>query len=175
MIIDGLFIIFIIFAIYKGISKGLILGLFSFLAFIIGLVAAVKLSAVVAASLEEHTGASKWLPALAFIIVFVLFIILVSVVGRLIKTAVKIAMLGWLDSLLGIVLYVVLYTIIFSVFLFFAQKMNLISADTIARSKTYPYIYKWGPSLIDNIGNIIPTFKDMFNQLGNFFEGIGKK
>jgi membrane protein required for colicin V production len=175
MILDALFIIFMIFAVYQGMSKGLIMGLFSFLAFIIGLVAAVKLSAVVAASLETHTGASKWLPVLSFIIVFVLFIILVSVVGRLIKKAVKLAMLGWLDSLLGVVLYVVLYTIIFSVFLFFAQKMNLVSADTIAKSKTYPYIYKWGPSLIDNIGSIIPVFKDMFSQLGNFFEGIGKK
>lgn len=175
MIIDGLFIIFMVFAIYQGLSKGLILGLFSFLGFIIGLVAAVKFSAVVAASLETHTGASKWLPVLSFIIVFVIFIILVSLVGKLIKGAVKLAMLGWLDSILGIILYVALYTIIFSVFLFFAQKMNLVSEDTIARSKAYPYIYKWGPSLIDNIGSIIPAFKDMFIQLGNFFEGIGKK
>jgi membrane protein required for colicin V production len=175
MIIDALYIIFMIFAVYQGMSKGLIMGLFSFLAFIIGLVAAVKLSAVVAASLETHTGASKWLPVLSFIIVFVLFIILVSVVGRLIKKAVQVAMLGWLDSILGIILYVALYTIIFSVFLFFAQKIGVVSPDTISRSKTYPYIYKWGPSLIDNIGNIIPTFKDMFTQLGNFFEGIGKK
>jgi membrane protein required for colicin V production len=175
MIIDVLFIIFIIFAVYSGLTKGLILGIFSFLAFIIGLVAAMKLSTVVAGMLESHTGASKWLPFIAFLLVFVLFIILVSIVGKLIKKAVQLAMLGWLDSLLGAILFIVLYTIIFSVLLFFAEKISVVSSQTIANSKTYPYISKWGPSVIDNIGNIIPAFKGMFKQLGDFFEGIGKK
>ena len=52
MIIDIVFVIIMILAIFKGLSKGLMLGIFSLLAFIIGLAAALKLSVVVAAYLK---------------------------------------------------------------------------------------------------------------------------
>ena len=54
MMLDGIFLILLIIAIIKGYSRGLIVALFSFLAIIIGLVAAIKLSAVVAAYLENN-------------------------------------------------------------------------------------------------------------------------
>ena len=85
------------------------------------------------------------------------------------------AMLGWLDSLGGMILYVAIYTIIFSVFLFFADKLFLIQPSTIQDSKIYPYVAPWGPKVIDNLGNIIPVFKDMFTQLEDFFAGLAKK
>jgi membrane protein required for colicin V production len=85
------------------------------------------------------------------------------------------AMLGWLDSLGGMILYLAIYTIIFSVFLFFADKLFLIQPATIHDSKIYPYVAPWGPKVIDNLGNIIPIFKDMFTQLQDFFGNLAKK
>jgi membrane protein required for colicin V production len=176
MVIDILFLVLIIFAIYQGLTKGLILGIFSFLGFVIGIVAAIKLSAVVATHLKgDNDGFNRWLPVISFLLVFIVVIILVSLLGKLTKKIAKVAMLGWLDSLLGLILYVVLYTIIFSIFLFFAEKIGAVSAQTITASRLYPYVHSWGPSLIDNIGNIIPAFKNMFTDLGNFFEGVVKK
>jgi membrane protein required for colicin V production len=43
------------------------------------------------------------------------------------------------------------------------------------QSKVYEYIAPWGPKVIDNLGNIIPIFKDMFEQLQNFFAELAKK
>ena len=54
MIIDIAFILTMIIAIFKGLSKGFIIGIFSLLAFIIGLAAAIKLSAIVAAYLGKN-------------------------------------------------------------------------------------------------------------------------
>lgn len=176
MIIDIAFLIIMILAIFKGLRKGLVLGIFSFLAFIIGLAAALKLSVVVANSLKDSSGAfSKWLPLLSFMLVFIAVIFLVGLLARLIKKTIRFAMLGWLDSLGGILLYTVLYTIIFSVFLFFAGKLFLIQPSTIQDSKLYPYIAPWGPKVMDNLGNIIPVFKDMFTQLQDFFGGLARK
>jgi membrane protein required for colicin V production len=31
----------------------------------------------------------------------------------------------------------------------------------------------WGPKVIDNLGKIIPVFKDLFLQLQSFFENLG--
>jgi membrane protein required for colicin V production len=163
-------------AIFKGLRKGLILGIFSLLAFIIGLAAALKLSVIVAGYLKNSAGSfSKWLPLISFMLVFIAVIFLVGLLARIIKKTVRFAMLGWLDSLGGMILYIAIYTIIFSVFLFYAEKLFLIQPATIQSSKLYSYISSWGPKVIDNLGKIIPVFKDMFAQLQSFFGDIAKK
>lgn len=176
MIIDIVFIIVMIIAIFKGLSKGFIVGIFSLLAFIIGLAAALKFSAVAAGYLQEKgMESTKWLPALSFFLVFIVVVLLVGLGARLIKKTVNFAMLGWLDSLLGIFLYMIIYVIIFSVILFFAEKMFLLKPYVITDSHTYKYIAPWGPKVINNLGKIIPLFKDMFMQLQDFFDSLAKK
>ena len=176
MIIDIAFVILMVMAVFKGLRKGLILGIFSLLAFIIGLAAGLKLSVVVASWLKDSAGSfSKWLPLISFMLVFIAVIFLVGLLARVIKKTMQFAMLGWLDSLGGMVLYVIIYATIFSVFLFFAEKLFLVQPSTIQDSKVYPYVAPWGPKVIDNLGKIIPIFKDMFTQLQDFFGNIAKK
>lgn len=165
-----------IIAIFKGLGKGFIIGIFSLLAFIIGLAAALKFSAVVAGYLQEKgMESTKWLPPLSFFLVFIIVVLLVGLGARLIKKTANFAMLGWLDSLLGIFLYMIIYVIIFSVILFFAEKMFLLKPSVITDSHTYKYIAPWGPKVINNLGNIIPLFKDMFMELEKFFDSLAKK
>ncbi|CAN5265914.1 hypothetical protein BH09BAC2_BH09BAC2_01240 [soil metagenome] len=176
MIIDILFSACIILAIFKGFSKGFILGLFSLCASLIGLAAALKLSVVVAHLAETKWGTTnKLLPFVCFILVFVAVMILVSIAGKIIKKGVQLAMMGWLDSVLGIILFLLLYTIIFSIFLFYAEKLRIIGPDTIAASVTYKFAAPWGPMVINNLGKIIPFFKDMFTQLEQFFGSVATK
>lgn len=176
MIIDIAFVIVMLLAIFKGLSKGLILGIFSLLAFIIGLAAALKLSVVVADWLKDSAGSfSKWLPLISFMLVFIAVIFLVGLLARVIKKTMQFAMLGWLDSLGGMLLYLVIYTIIFSILLFFAEKLFLLQPSTIRESNLYTYVSPWGPKVMDNLGKIIPVFKDMFTELQDFFGGMAKK
>lgn len=176
MLIDIAFLIVMILAIFKGLRKGLILGIFSLIAFIIGIAAALKFSAIVAGYLKSNVSApAKWLPLISFVLVFVAVVLLINIGARLIRKIMRFAMLGWLDRLGGTVLYVVIYCIIFSVFLFFGDKLFLIGHSTIESSKIYPYISPWAPKVIDNLGNVIPIFKDMFAQLQDFFAGLAKK
>ncbi len=176
MIIDIIFILALIIAIFKGLSKGLVVGFFSLLAFIIGLAAALKLSVVVADYLKDSAGSlSKWLPLISFMLVFIAVILLVSLLARFIRKTVQFAMLGWLDKLGGMALYIIIYTTIFSVLLFFVAKLYLLQPSTIQESVTYPYIAPWGPKVIDNLGKIIPVFKDMFSQLQDFFGNLATK
>lgn len=176
MSIDTFFYIILITAAYKGIRKGLIIGIFSFLAFIIGLAAALKLSAVLAVYLENSTGASgKWLPFLSFIIVFTLVALLVNIGARILKKTISFAMLGWVDKIGGIILYVLIYTMIFSILLFFGEKTSLISEASVDNSNVYKYVAPWGPKIIDNFGKVVPLFSDMFNDLQSFFESAGNK
>ena len=176
MFIDLIFLILIIMAIFKGISKGFIVAVFSLLAFIIGLAAALKLSAVVAVYLHEKMNVSGyWLPFLAFLIVFVAVVFLVRFGASIVKKAVSIAFLGWADAVAGVVLYAVMYLMVYSVILFFATRIHLISADAQATSRTYSFIEPFGPKVMNLLGKAIPLFSHMFSDLGRFFQTASTK
>ena len=176
MLIDIIFAVFMVIAIIKGYQKGFIIAVFSIIAFIVGLAAALKLSAVVAAYLKNSVHVSdKWLPFIAFAVVFFAVVILVSLGGKLIEKVFKVVLLGWLNRIGGIILYTTLYLIIFSIFIFYAEKLQLIQPSAIQLSKTYNFIQPWGPTVMDNFGKLIPVFKDMFTDLGDFFNVLSNK
>lgn len=175
-IVDIIVFALIIIGIYKGWRNGLVLGIFSVLAFIIGLAAAIKLSAVVAQRLEESTNISqRWLPVLAFAIIFIAVIFLVRLGAKAIEGVLQLAMLGWLNKLAGVLLYVLLYLFIFSVLLFYAQQLNIIKPAMAEVSITYPIIYPMAQEVIGALGSLIPFFKNMFAELESFFDGLSHK
>jgi membrane protein required for colicin V production len=174
--IDIIFAVVAIIAIVKGIRKGFVVALFTIIAYIIGLAAALKLSAVVALHLEKNVSVpGKWLPVISFAVVFLVVVIIVSWGGKLIEKSFEMAFLGWANKLAGAAMYLVLYIIIFSILLFYADKIHLLQPASFQQSAVYPYIKPWGPVVIDNFGKIIPFFKDSFASLENFFESISHK
>jgi membrane protein required for colicin V production len=176
MIIDIAYLLVIVIGIIKGLRRGLIVALFSIVAFIAGLAAALKLSVVVAAKLALHVNpVFKWLPFISFMLIFFLVSFGVNLVGRIIQKSVETIMLGWINRLGGMLLYAALYSFIFSIFLFFAKQVNFIKPDTILSSFFYPYIEPLGPWIINGLGSIIPLFKDMFEKLQEFFGGLSNK
>jgi membrane protein required for colicin V production len=105
MLIDIICLILIVLAIIKGISRGFIVAVFSLLSFIIGLAAALKLSAVTATYLRNNLNINGYfLPVLSFAIVFILVALLVRWGAAIIKKVVNTALLGWADSLAGFLL-----------------------------------------------------------------------
>lgn len=176
MLIDIIFAVLLVLAVWKGYEKGLIIGLFSLIAIIIGLAAAMKLSTVVAGWIGRAVNISQeWLPLVSFIVVFIVVLLLIRLGARAIERTFEVAMMGWLNKLGGILLYVAIYTIVFSVLLFYAEKMQLIKPETISRSVTYSYVQPWGPKTINALGTIIPWFRDMFGELEQFFDQLAKK
>lgn len=176
MLIDFTCIILLIIAIIKGYQKGFIIAIFSIIAFIIGLAAALKLSAVVAAYLQGSVNVSaKWLPFIAFALVFFLVVILVRLGAKLVEKAFQVVLLGWLNRLGGILLYAVLYLLILSIFIFYAEKLQFLQPSSLESSQTYDFIKPWGPKVMDNFGSLIPIFKNMFADLGDFFNSLSNK
>jgi membrane protein required for colicin V production len=102
-------------------------------------------------------------------------VFLVNLGAKLIEKSFEMVLLGWVNRIGGIILFIILYMLIFSVFLFYAEKIHLFDEATIQSSKAFPYIKPFGPKVIDGFGKIIPIFKDMFTQLGDYFEGLSTK
>ncbi len=173
MLIDAIFIILMILAVVKGMRNGFVVAVFSFLAIIIGLAAALKLSAWVAGWLQNSTSINNtWLPFVSFALIMVVVVLLVRLGAVAIQSALRMVMLGWLNRLAGIVLYAALFMIIYSVLLFYAEKLHLLKAETISSSRVYTWVQPWGPRAIEWIAALIPWFKGMFEELSRFFERI---
>jgi membrane protein required for colicin V production len=157
MLIDILFIICMVFALFKGYRNGLIVAVFSLVAIIVGLAVS-----------------QSWLPFISFALVMIVVVILIRLGATALQKMAELLLLGWLNKLAGVVLYAVLYILVLSVLLFFAEKLHLLDANSIATSKVYGFIQPWGPRTIDGIGKLIPLFSDMFESLTDFFETVGK-
>ena len=173
MIIDLLYAVIIIFACISGFKRGLIVALFSLVALVIGLAAAMKLSTIAASYIGHSIIISKeWLPVISFAVVFIIVYLLVRWVARIIEKTVQFAMLGWLNKLGGIVFYIALYTTIYSVVLFYTGQTGTIKQETTKKSVTYSFIQPWGPKVINGLGVAVPVFQNIFTDLENFFSNL---
>ncbi len=173
--IDLLFYVIVFLAILQGWRKGMILALFSMVCGLIGLAAAVKLSAVLATHMKSDLHiTNRWLPVIAFILVFILVLLIIRWAGRLLENLLKLVMLEWLNKLGGILLFLLLYLSIYSIILFYGTQMQVISKQAAERSRFYPLIAPLGPSIIRFITGFIPYGHDMFNALEGFFDKIAR-
>lgn len=175
MTIDLLFLFILAMAAFRGFRQGLVVAAFSFIAFFVGLAAAIKLSAVVAGWLEESFDKpSAWWPFLAFFLVLVIVSGIIRVLAKGIEGTLNLVMLGWVNKLGGFILYAILYTLIFSVVLFYYDQIKHISPETKERSLVYSYVEPWGEWTMSALGKIIPQFKDVFQDMERFFEKVGQ-
>lgn len=175
MLPDIIAIALLVWAVIKGLRKGLIVALFSFVAFIIGLAAALKLSAVAAGYIGEAISVSdRWLPVVAFFIVFFIVVLIIRLGAKLIEKFAQVAMLGWLNRLGGVVFFILIYFFIYSIILFYAAQLGIISQSTTETSTAYRIIAPLAPGIIKILGILFPFIKDVFEQLLGFFQNLSE-
>jgi membrane protein required for colicin V production len=173
MWIDIVTVCVLAYAGWQGFSKGVIMAVFSFAAFFIGLAAAMKLSAISAVWLSEALNMpSKWWPVLSFIAVLVFVSALVKNIGRLLEKTAEDVMLGPLNRMLGFVFFALLYLLFYSIGLYYMDRLGLISAEVRASSSTFGVVSAWGPAAIGVLGKIFPFLGDVFQELQQFFQGL---
>ncbi|MFM8711036.1 MAG: CvpA family protein [Sphingomonadales bacterium] len=173
MLIDLVGAGLLLLAVIKGYKRGLIVGVFSFVAILVGLAAAVKLSVVASAYMRQHTAlASGWIPLLSFLIVFIAVVLLIRLGANAIEEAVKVVTLGWANKLGGILLYAALFLLSYSVVLFYLSSMGLLSKKNIQDSVIADALLRLGPWTIEKMAILFPLFKDMFAALQQFFADV---
>lgn len=175
MWIDIVFLVLLIAGMIKGAVRGIVMALFSFAGWFIGLAAALKLSAVVAVYMQEHTGISpRWLPLLSFVLVFAIVVLVVQWTGKAIENIFNFTLLGWVNRLGGGLLYAGMYILLGSIVLFYAEKMQLIRPETLSASHAHSLTAGLAPAIMEGLGALIPAFKNTFRDLQDFFDKAGK-
>jgi membrane protein required for colicin V production len=175
MILDTLFLIFLILFLIKGYSRGLVVALFSVLGVLLGVLGALKLSGTVADALfDGGSKGGRWAPLLAYSIVFLLIVLLVRAGARLLQRSFEAVSLGWVNRLSGAVLYGFLVSFVFSSVLWLCNQMGLINPETQASSATYAFIEPVAPKVFSLMGNVIPFAKHIFDDLSSFFDKVNQ-
>lgn len=175
MSLDWIFVIFFGFFLFRGYKRGLILALFSVVALVVGIAAAMKLSGTLVELLaQNHPKLAFWIPLLAHLIVFLAVAWLIHLMARLLQKSFEMLAMGWINRLLGVILYGILFCLAFSVILWVITQMALLPADVISHSRTYSVLNPLAPKVFGAIGKVFPFVKNEFNNLSQLFEQINR-
>ena len=176
MALDVIGIILVILFFIRGYMRGIILAAFSVIAILLGILCALKLSQSFAAwMLAKGYITSGWAQVISYVLLFIVIVIIVHLIARLIQKAIEGLMLGFVNRLLGGILYVFLGVIFWSSLLWIGAKMNIITPELIAASKTYHWLSCIAPWFFEQAGKLLPFVKDTFSNLEHFFDTINQK
>ena len=134
--IDIVLLIPLLFAAYKGFSKGIITQAAALVALILGIIGAIRFSDITADFLvEQFSMQSDYLSIISFAVTFIIIVILVHFIARIVNRLIKAVALGFLNRLMGMVFSVLKVSFIISIILVLFIHLNL-NLKFIPKEKT---------------------------------------
>jgi membrane protein required for colicin V production len=161
-------------AVIAGFRKGFIIEIASLLAFVLAIIACLKLTHKLMELAEPYTGHSKWLPFICYLLVFVLVYILVLWIGKILEKVIKIIQLGALNRALGILFSLLKMCIMISLFFWLADMIHLIPKSTENQSYIYKALHGFATGFIGWLSDYLPWVKGEIDQIEAFFGNLAK-
>jgi membrane protein required for colicin V production len=151
-ILDIIFLVPLLFALYRGFKKGLIYMISSLLALILGILVAMQLRPVFASLLDSlFTISPQYLNVIAFAVAFVVIVLAVHLVAFLVDKLVKAVALNFINRLLGMGFGVLVTAFVISMILWPINEINeekeLIKPERIEGSLLYKPLSAFAPAL----------------------------
>lgn len=165
-LIDIVLGIILIFAFYKGLTKGLFATLASLVGLIAGVFGAIHFSHFTANYLVAKTDwAEATINLAAFAITFLIILVVVSLVGKALTKIADFAALGLINKLLGGVFSALKIAFIISVIFMFVNASKNFSGLIISEEKKessilYEPVAMLAPLLLPNILEQVDTFRN---------------
>lgn len=173
MWIDITWAVLVIIGIWRGWRQGLIISIFAVLAWVTGIIGAIKLCTVASQYLERSFNIhSNYLPVISFTLVFIIIAFLIYLIGKMLEKIIEIAQLGSFNKICGVILRVAIYTMLFSIFLWLINEAGFISPATKTQSRTYNFFAALSDFTIQHVSDYFPAVKVIFNDLQQFFENM---
>jgi len=172
--IDLILLLPLALAIINGYRKGFIIEVASLVAFILAIIACLKLTHRVITYVQPWTGESKWLPFFCYLIVFLVVYLLVYWAGKLLEKVVKIVQLGLINRLLGILFSLLKMCFFISLVLWLANQVHLIPDDVKIHSVIYKALNHFASDTLTFMSNHLPYVKGEIADIEKFFDKIGR-
>lgn len=160
---------FVIYGFVKGFSAGLVRTLFELLAWIIGLLIALKLTSLISGYVASGLNWNpSYLPILVFIAIIILAHLVISGIGKGVEKLIRLAQLGWLNRAIGGLIYVAVNLTIISILLWLLVKSDMLSDNVIQQSKLFSFVSPIAPFVFNLISNILHN-TNLLTETENYF------
>jgi membrane protein required for colicin V production len=162
--IDIALVIIIILGAYKGYKDGFLLELFSLLGIILGTLGGFKLMGLALIFLSDYIDVDeKYLPYIAFAIVFIAIVLLVTLIGRALRASIDKSFLGRVDEVAGSFLGLFKTAFLLSVGLWLVKSFQYeFPQNWTDDSFVMPKIAAIAPEVAHWVGSFFPSFHDIF-------------
>lgn len=142
MLFDFLFLVALLFGVFKGIKDGLFVSVVAFLSLLIGTMGALKFSTVVKNFIQTKWGwESSFLPLLSFLIAFVLAVLCAKFIAKLVTKVFDIVLLGFFNRIAGalfqILVVILMTSLAFALFDQLNSRFEIVKQETLLASKSY--------------------------------------
>ena len=154
--IDIILIIPLLWGLYKGFSKGLIIEAATLIAFGLAVWGGIKFSNFLSVWMRDSLGwTSKYLPIISFAVIFIGILVLIFFIAKLIERFVKAVSLGFVNKLAGGIFGVLKFGLILSMLIFILnaveKTIQVIPTQTKKSSLLYEPIGKIAPMIIPGL------------------------
>ena len=154
--IDIILCVPILWGLYKGFSKGLIIEAASIIALGLAVWGGIKFSDFLTGYIHAHVSwDTKYLPVISFAVIFLGILILVYAIAKLIERVVKAVSLGFVNKLAGGIFGMLKFGLILSVIIFvlnaIEKNIRLIPAEAKQKSLLYEPVGKIAPLIIPGL------------------------
>ncbi len=154
--IDIILIIPLLWGLYKGFSKGLIIEAATLIAFGLAVWGAVKFHDFLSGWMKNSMGwDSKYIPLVSFALIFIGVLLTVFGIAKLLEKIVKSVSLGFVNKLGGAIFGMLKFGLILSMLIFFLEAINktvpFIPAETKKNSLLYVHVQKIAPLVIPGL------------------------
>ncbi|MBI4947508.1 MAG: CvpA family protein [Bacteroidetes bacterium] len=154
--IDIVLCVPILWGLYQGMSKGLIIEAASIVALGLAVWGAIKFSDFFAKYIQEHASLNtKYLPMISFAMIFLVTLVLVYAIAKFLERLVKAVSLGFLNKLAGGIFGMLKFGLILSIVIFILnaieKNIQLIPAEAKQKSLLYEPVGKIAPLIIPGL------------------------
>ncbi len=151
----------------NGFKKGFVLEIASLLALILAVIGGFHfLHWGMALLTEQFQLTGRFLPVVAFLLIFIGIVLLVNLLGKILRKVIHMAFLGSVDRLAGAALGALKFVFFFSVLIWAFQVFGLAVPQHLQDdSFLYPYVVSVAPATVDMFGFVIPATTNLMNDI----------
>jgi len=163
-VLDIILSVLLVYGLYKGFSKGLLVEVASLLSLLVGLYGAIHFSFFAENWLETKMDwDAKYIQIVAFAITFFGLVFLVSLVGKIVTKIIDAAQLGLLNKIAGATFGLAKIALIVSVIINLFSKLNdtitFVDQDTLTNTILYTKVKSFAPTIFPSIMEEVENLK----------------
>ena len=152
-----------------GFKKGFILEIITLLALILAVIGGFHFLHWGMSVLTDNFQLSgRFLPFLAFILIFVGIVAIMNAIGQALKKIIHMAFLGGVDRIAGAVLGAIKFVFLFSILIWVFQVFGVELPEHLQDdSFLYTYVVALAPATVELFSFIIPASSDLMDDLSD--------